>query len=359
MKQILQIVPRLPPAINGVGDYSLNLANQLRQDHNIQTHFVVCDRNWSGEKTINDFPISQLTNSTSEALVAKLSQLQINDLLLHYVGYGYAKRGCPTWLVDGLKSWRDSNDRKRLVTMFHEVYAAGRPPWTSAFWLFWYQKKLAKDLVKLSDRILTNKQLYSEILGNLSQESHLSIPVMPVFSNIGEPQKISKLSQRQPWLVIFGGKNNRARAYTESSSKISHICQLFGINKIIDIGASTGLGLTNINGVSIIEKGKLSNQEIQEIFLNSTVGFLDYNPDYLAKSGIFAAYAAHGMLIMNSKGSGHKIDDLQSGKHYLMAESLAQSKSQIEEAQAIVNNTYAWYQEHNLASQAQIFAAQI
>jgi len=359
MKKIIQIVPRLPPVTDGVGDYSLNLANQLRQDHNIQTHFVVCDRNWSGEKTINDFPISQLTNSTSEALAAKLSQLQINDLLLHYVGYGYAKRGCPTWLVDGLKSWHDSNDCKRLVTMFHEVYAAGRPPWTSAFWLFWYQKKLAKDLVKLSDRILTNKQLYSEILGNLSQGKHLSIPAMSVFSNVGEPQEVSKLSQRQPWLVIFGGKNNRTRAYTESYSKISHICQTFGLNKIIDIGVSTGLGLTNINGVSIIEKGKLSNQEIQKIMLDSAVGFLDYNPDYLAKSGIFAAYAAHGMLIVNSKGSDSEIDRLESGRHYLVADSLIKSKGQTEELQGIVHSSYSWYQIHSLSMQTQVFANNI
>jgi len=39
---IIQIIPKLPPAINGLGDYALNLAGQLK-DYKIKTHFVVCD----------------------------------------------------------------------------------------------------------------------------------------------------------------------------------------------------------------------------------------------------------------------------------------------------------------------------
>lgn len=48
MIKIIQIVPQLPPAINGLGDYALNLARQLRQDFAIETHFVVGDHSWTG-----------------------------------------------------------------------------------------------------------------------------------------------------------------------------------------------------------------------------------------------------------------------------------------------------------------------
>ena len=357
--QIISIVPRLPPATDGVGDYAVILARQLRQDYNIQTHFIVCDRIWEGQNTIDGFAVSKLSKTTGKGLVSLLSQQQINTVLLHYVGYGYAKRGCPTWLIDELENWRNSSDRRKLATMFHEVYAAGRPLWTSAFWLFWLQKKLAADLVRLSDRIVTSKQLYSEILLDLSQGKHQLIPAIPVFSNVGEPDLAPCLSQRQPWLVVFGGSNSRRRAYLESASKISHICRVFGIEKIIDIGTSTGLELSDFVEIPVIEKGKLSVPEIQEIFLNSQIGFIDYNPDYLAKSGIFAAYCAHRMLIISTKGSGCEIDDLESGRHYLVADSLVQTKLGIEQLQAIANNAYSWYQTHNLVSQAHIFAFQI
>ncbi|WP_036479477.1 hypothetical protein [Myxosarcina sp. GI1] len=357
--KIIQIVPRVPPATDGVGDYALNLARKLRQDREIDTHFIVGDRTWTGANTLEGFSISKLTSSTAKSLSFALSQKQAEAILLHYVGYGYAKRGCPTWLVNGLQNWRDFSPKSQLVTMFHEVYAAGEPPWTSAFWLFWLQKKLAARLVQLSDRVLTNKKLYSQILNGLSRGKHLDIPALPVFSNIGEARQLSRLSERQPWLVVFGGRNNRKKAYLESHSKISLVCQILGIEQIIDIGTPTGLSLSDLNGIPIIEKGKLPKDEINRIFLKSRGGFLDYNPEYLAKSGIFAAYCAYGLVPFNAKGSHLEIDGIKSGRHYLVANCSLELQGGMNELQAIADRAYGWYQTHNLASQAQVFASQM
>jgi hypothetical protein len=356
---IVQIVPRLSPATDGVGDYALNLARQLRQDHDIQTHFIVCDRTWSGEKTIDDFPISQLSTSTAQALSSLLLENQAHKVLLHYVGYGYAKRGCPTWLVDGLEKWRSGNDDRQLVTMFHEVYASSHKPWTSSFWLSSMQKKLAASLVQLSDRLLTNNQLYAGILSGLSRGKHLDIPAIPVFSNIGEPKQVPLLSERQPWLVIFGGSNNRRRAYLKSRTKIISVCEIFGVEKIIDVGISTELSLSNLDGIPIQEMGKLSINQIQEIFLNCYGGFLDYNPDFLAKSTIFAAYCSHGLLPISAKGGDLKIDGIESERHYLATDKLLQSRVKIEEFQTIVDSAFTWYQNHCLSLQALIFANEL
>ena len=56
---IIQIVPQLLPVINGVGDYALNLARQLREDFGIETHFIVNDPHWQGEELIENFSISK------------------------------------------------------------------------------------------------------------------------------------------------------------------------------------------------------------------------------------------------------------------------------------------------------------
>jgi hypothetical protein len=356
--KLIQIIPQLPPAINGLGDYALNLASQLRQDYNIQTHFIVCDRTYSSDKSIDDFPISQLSNSTAEALLSMLSQQQIDTVLLHYVGYGYAQRGCPVWLVEGLEQWQTKSDRRQLITMFHEVYASSNKPWHSSFWLSPWQKNVAGRLVKISDRILTSKQLYANILTDLSQGKHRQINAIPVFSTLGEPQQILPLSKRQPWLVIFGGSNNRRRAYLKSRTKIISVCEIFGVEKIIDVGISTELSLSNLDGIPIKEMGKLSINQIQEIFLNCYGGFLDYNPDFLAKSTIFAAYCAYGMLPISANFSDFSIDGIDPGRHYWMAGEHTSEKN-LKQVQAIANNAHVWYQSHNLSSQAQIFASHI
>ena len=49
---IIQIVPRLPPSVDGLGDYALSLAFQMRQDFGIETHFIVGDQKWVGDAHI-------------------------------------------------------------------------------------------------------------------------------------------------------------------------------------------------------------------------------------------------------------------------------------------------------------------
>src|SRR5687767_6719708 len=132
--ELIAIVPRLPPVIDGVGDYALSVARELRERSGIDTHFIVGDPSWIGKEIVEHFPVSKLTNRTESQLRAILTQEQSNKVLLHYGGYGYAQRGCPDWLVAALTKWRTEREGHKLITLFHELYASG-PPWTSSFWL--------------------------------------------------------------------------------------------------------------------------------------------------------------------------------------------------------------------------------
>src|SRR5437879_828476 len=146
MMEILQIVPRLPPTISGVGDYSFLLAQELRRAHDIETRFIVSDPSWEDsteraengnrkvESELDGFPVYRLQRRSADQLLFVLSAAGMAPtVLLHYVGYGYEKRGCPFWLVNGLEAWRKAQSSRRLVTMFHELFASG-PPWRSSFW---------------------------------------------------------------------------------------------------------------------------------------------------------------------------------------------------------------------------------
>jgi hypothetical protein len=357
---VVSFIPRLPPAIDGVGDYALNLARQLRRDFSIETHFLVGDPSWTGNKEIEGFPISQVTVHSATTLLSLLATYdqQSVTILLHYVGYGYAKRGCPLWLVDGLQRWRTKDNNRVLVTMFHEVYASG-PPWTSAFWLSPLQRNLAARLTQLSDRCLTSKQYHADILYKLSQGIQTQIPTLPVFSNIGEPQQVPPLVKRERRLVVFGGRSNRLRVYSQSLAELELACKLLEIKEIWDIGLSTGLTLSKVNGVPIVEMGQQSAPEISNILLNSLAGFFDYPTDFLAKSTIFAAYCAHGVLPISPQGHTMQVDGIVAGKHYWIPTQQTTSLKDVADVQAIADNAYSWYQSHHLSVQATIFASHL
>ena len=167
-RQIIQIVPKLPPAIDGLGDYALNIARQLYKDFGVRTHFVVGDPAWVGAEEIEGCPVSKVKTRSASNLLALL--LNVNApprvVLLHYVGYGYAKRGCPFWLVKGLENWKRNTNNAQLVTMFHELYAFG-PPWTSSFWLSVFQRNLVERLVQLSDHCVTSNDGYAAKLHSM------------------------------------------------------------------------------------------------------------------------------------------------------------------------------------------------
>jgi hypothetical protein len=352
--EVIQIVPRLPPSINGVGDYALNLARQLRQDYGIETRFIVGDPDWQGATAIEDFSVQQLVTRSAEALSLVLSDVEQSDsqsVLLHYVNYAYAKRGCPAWLIEGLEQWKADTANSHLVTMFHEVAASGKRPWTSVFWLSRQQRHLAARLARLSDRCLTSKQLYAEILSKLSQGKHNQIPALPVFSNVGEPESVPPLAKRDRQLVVFGSCNSRLRVYQKSLAELSYACQVLGIEKILDVGSATGLTLSEVNGVPVVEMGQQSATEISSIMLNALAGFLEYNPDYLAKSGIFAAYCSHGLLPICAYTNGLTVDGTEPGKNYWVPMKSTTLKDLVE-MQAIADNAYSWYQTHNLSMQA-------
>lgn len=353
--RITTIVPRLPPAVDGLGDYGLNLARQLRQDFGLTTEFVVGDANESSQGEVEGFAVKQVALRSRAALLELLPKESDHrpTVLLHYVGYGYAKRGCPIWLVEALEDWRKGGDRY-LVTMFHELYAFG-PIWTSQFWTSPLQRNLAARLVRLSDRCLTSTQGYAEIIAQLSQGKHRNIQVLPVFSNVGEPEKLSPLVERLPRLVVFGGRGPRSRVYLRSHLALERTCRDLEIEEILDIGPDVGFKIQALHGIPVTCLGIKPAEEISNLLYNSRVGFFDYHPEFLAKSTIFAAYCAHQLLPVGVGYEGKNMDDLEAGKQYLLGER-HQEQMKLSAGQIIADNAYNWYQTHQLLVQARSFA---
>lgn len=365
--KIIQIVPRIFPAIDGVGDYALNLAHKLRELFAIETHFVVGDPAWMGKSEVDGFAISKIAQCHSEELLSTLRNISPVDwtypIILQYVGCGYAARGCPLWLIRGLELYRTFNRESKLLTMFHETYGSGHPyygsdpPWISAFWLAPIQKNIACRLTILSDRCFTSREGFKQQLENLTSKAIAPISLLPVFSNVGECANPLPLEERKSILIVFGSRLSRIRTYTQFSLQIEQCCQLLQIDKICDIGSETGLNLNRIGRAEVAPLGRKTTAEITDIFSDAKAGILNYHPEYLSKSGVFAAYCAYGMIPTVAFSPIRKTipsDGLIAGKQYLFLDRTDCNNNLLGE---IASNAHDWYQTHNLTMQAQTFAA--
>jgi hypothetical protein len=350
MKVILSIVPRLPPAVDGVGDYACVLAESLATTHNIATQFIACDPLHPIQSQSEKFSSIQLPQRSSDSLLSVLDRYQeIDTLFLHYVGYGYAQRGCPLWLLSALTNWRQANSNRRIVIMFHEVYASSSQPWNSQFWTSPIQRKIAKDLVNLCDAVITNNQLFADLLKSLSRNQDLSVHILPIFSNIGECSQLKYLEDRQPWLVTFGNAGFRRSIYKDSIEQLTTICQQLGIKEIYDIGHNSVEIVRAIPQVKVNPMGILPAAAVSQVFQMAQVGFLNYPVSYIAKSSIFAAYSSHRLLSVFDR---HNLGDNQDGvnlrEHYWSALN-PEDRLDLASAQAIADRAYQWYDRHNLS----------
>jgi hypothetical protein len=371
---IVQLVPHLPPPAEGVGGFAAALGGALARRCGIAGRFLVGDPRWAGDGA-GGAEARPIAARTPEALVARLDEMEARAVLLHYANYGYQRRGCPAWLVGGLERWLAGGGR-RLVTVFHEVFAVG-PPWRSSFWLSPLQRRLASALARSSAGLVTSLDRYAGLLRPWAPGGR--IVVLPVFSSVGEPETVPPLAARRRRLVVFGGAGVRGRAWGEGLPALAGACERLGIEEVVDVGpAAAWPPPARVAGAPVSAAGTLPAPAVGALLAESFAGFLAYPPPFLAKSTIFAAYCAHGALPVCAwpKGGGGDPGDSRDpadpgggdggphpGRHYwrlpardLSTRDPARRASGPADPQAIADAARGWYGGHALARHAATYA---
>jgi len=355
-RRIVQIVPLLPPPFEGLGGYALALARFFASSHGIPSAYVVGLPSWCGTTPGDVVAVAERSGEGLAEALAACSRLtgrghEATAVVLHYVNYGYQKRGCPVWLLRGLARWREEAPGQRLVTVFHEVYAFG-PPWRSSFWLSPVQRRLAARLARMSDGVVTPLSRYA---GSLRRwRPGLPSRVLPVFSTVGEPETLMSYPERKPIMVTFGGPGSRERAYGPYRSQLDGACRALGIERLIDIGPAISSVPASVSGRPVESLGTLPAEEVSARLQEAQAGFLAYPPGFLGKSSVFAAYSAHGLPTVVAWDGDQATESVRRGVHYLTVWELAEDADSRSAHVAI--QARAWYLEHSLRTQADVYS---
>ena len=348
-QSVLHIVPALPPLIDGLGDYATTLAQELVK-LGVNSRFVAAGMPpATGVRfEVGDFQVQVVREQKAEALAEALETAGVDTVLLHFVGYGYARRGLCFWLVEGLQQWKSRSPGRHLVTMFHELYASG-PPWRTSFWTSLPQRRIARILALGSDAIVCG---YALIEGRLrAWRPTAEVRRMSVFSNVGELTDPSPLEEREPVAVAFGGAGPRRRLYDRLRQQGDLLSQL-AVEQIVDIGPPIEVPAA-LGGIPIRPLGILPSADVSAIMSRARVGLGDYPFHVVAKSGILAAYHAHGLLCVNLSLVGRLVDDIVEGRHFV---GVATLKKGCFDAEAIAARGHQWYRGHDRARTARVFA---
>jgi hypothetical protein len=284
---------------------------------------------------------------------------ELRDLVVHFSGYGYAANGIPRSLVTELCRWRQDSPDRRLLVVFHELFAR-QPPWRKGFWWAPLQRRLLRRLIRCCDGGISTLDLHSRWL-----RRHGLVPfaTLPVPSNVGESSAPLPLHQREPQLVVFGGRSQRQAAYAALQRHPGLLTHL-AITAIHDVGPPLELAASQA-GLPVHSHGLLPEAEVAALLSQSQLAAVSYPLPFLAKSGIFAAICAHGALplVLNAgRTAAAQADGLRAGHTFITpAWLLAQTdpRAALNVAEAIASAAWQWYQPHRLSEQRRLFQAWI
>ncbi|MBS0454800.1 MAG: hypothetical protein JSS14_26175 [Proteobacteria bacterium] len=269
------------------------------------------------------------------------------DVVLNFSGYGYHPRGIPGWLVERLTHVRASG--RQVGIYFHELFAT-EPPWRSAFWLGPMQRRIASDLGNLASYWLTSCNVAAQWLrDNCSPVPHR---VLPVYSNVGELSSWS--AERADKIVVFGGPAIRAQVYRRLGADFWRWVLEEGL-AVHDIGPPICTAEYDRlrDSQRIHAHGSLPAEQVSQRLAQARYGLLWYPPRVAAKSGVFAAYSAHGVCPILLADDYHVHDGLVPGRHYAAGHTgLHEGRL---DAAAIGKTVFDWYQPHRIDAHAQAF----
>lgn len=359
--RLVQLVPTLGPPVEGVGAHARCLAAHLGRDEGVRVELVVGTPLGTGgpRRTEAGAPVRAVAERSGPALAAALAGADADapegdrptTVLVHYSNYGYQARGCPFWLAAGVESWRRGGPRRRLVTLFHEVYATGAP-WTSSFWLSPAQRRIAARIARVSDALMTSLERYAGLLERLGAPTEPF--VAPVFSTVGEPAEAPPLHRRARRGVVFGGSGIRSRAYGADRGALEAACRRLELEELLDVGPPLAAPPGTVAGRPVRGLGVLPSEEVGELLAGSAVGLISYPPAFLSKSTVFAAYSAHGMLPVCLWGRRSGAEAAGPEPRWWSPPAAGGEGSVPDAAarQAIATRALAWYRGHSLERQA-------
>lgn len=342
LKTVLQIVPRVPGGIDGVGDYALTLAAKLRDKFQCQTVFATPDASFS--TNVRGFEVRALD---------RICDHEFDQILLHYVNYGYQKRGIPFGLLSILRQIRQQRG-DRLLTIFHELYASG-PPWRSEFWLKPIQIHLTKSVARLADECLVSSDNFLRELRRLVPEARVHLH--PVPSGLEEPSlSREQIADRDPYRwVIVGGTVLAERSLRSFRENLRRLPDSVSPRTVVVIGGHDNPATRSLLADLRIESAyhpEIAAPDASEILRTCSFAWFDYFRRHdvefsmILKSSAYAAACAHAIIpVFPHRGSPISIEgDRLPGPFFV--ESNCREIPTAAERPEIAANIYEWYQRH-------------
>jgi hypothetical protein len=152
--------------------------------------------------------------------------------------------------------------------------------------------------------------------------------------------------------IVFGNEQSKKFALVSQALETAAFLKRLAIREIVDIGSKVQVEREHFGkaGIDIRQLGYLERDDVHAQLLQCRIGFLEYPLSAVAKSGVFAAYAAHGVVPVLKSRWESPIDGLEFGRECISLANLAATDWKV--IRVASENVVKWYASHDLAHHA-------
>lgn len=303
--KILFITNQLPPLVDGVGDYTYNIAKQFAE-HNHEV-YIICKKNPKINTEVSTMTVLPIIDkwdfSCHKPIIRFIEEKKIDIVSLQYVPHGFHPKGLPFPIIKLTKEIKKSNTK--LFTFFHEVSVEKEKGNIRRTLLSIVMQYISKKIIENSDYVATSIEYYRNMMLKLVPYKK-NIPLIPIASNIPDTTLSEKelldlrkefVSRDETLISFFGIRNIQ--------SSIDAIVDLKNQGhriKILLIGKTSSLP-DNLPK-DTFKTGILDIEELDKYLKISDIFILPQDNIYGCsfKSGSLAAGLRNKLPIITAKG---------------------------------------------------------
>jgi hypothetical protein len=295
-QRVAFIVPRMPPSVDGVGDYTCQL---LRHSARLNDSIILVENNtYVSKQYLPEHLILELPKSSVHFL-SLLDLYNINTLILQYSAFGFSKRGCPLSLLKNIKNWSEKHPNNRLIVMIHELWYITKP-WKYGFYLQLLHQYLLLLTLKQATTVFTSTDGYCSTLRTKLPTTQIA--ALPVGSNIVPKTQPSTLDKIRNTWILFGKQANRVSALQDFASWLPKLYEAGLLIQLSVVGPTDNESLSELENRllhsllppdKVVQFGALASVKLSNLMSSCEYGIFAQTPLSWQKSTIFMAYAAH------------------------------------------------------------------
>lgn len=294
MSPLAVLVTNVPPAVCGVGDYNARLLRGLALPGEV-TCLVPPGAPLPDPATVAGHPVRRL---------AATGDLPSTDLLVHYSAFGYAPRGYPRWLLNGLERWRRAQPARRLGFMLHELWdTAAEGTWRAP--IEWLHRRHFLRVLAQADGILTNTSEHRRRLHERAPQ--LAVSIQPVASNIPRLPAAERPPRENGLAVVFGMQGSRVRTLEALGEGLRPWLANGRLRRLVLVGGGAHprwtpreeACLAALPAGAVERHAWMPQEQLAHLLARAEFGLCETEWKDWGKSTVFMTYAAHGLNLLS------------------------------------------------------------